>query len=505
MRQNPTLKLAGSLTILAASFAFAVPVKAFYLETPKFFRDTVNLIQSVSAEEKMEIIAPAVPQTIQQPPYFQPQPTQPQPNFQGDNDKQKIEQDEQRRQDEQNKERMLKDIQRGARDIERQLKRFELMIANFTKKKIVISEEIKTKVADLKSLVEKYKTISTVEDAASIDPQEMWDKMRDLEEERQNLERTENVLREMRRIESGIKMFEKQVQRLIKQKIAVSAEITANLEQVKALISDIKNGKMENAEEIFELMQNLDEHRGELEMLARWPQTMKQMDMELRKLTRELKRVKPMVARLVKKGIELTSVYNNFESAINKLTEVKNSAAAKISEDAEGVFESVQNDFFSQLKDVWDNYEIIIVMSNFSRFDSDFKREIANDSWQINLLKKKKINTTELEDMLEQAKAKGGEASQLFKAKPLDPDAVIAALEDLQDLKQNFDQKMAELTGTEEAMPWEKGQQQFRKIDISPNLDKWIPKKAPQQQGQQTCNINGVEIPGPCEGALVKP
>ena len=163
------------------------------------------------------------------------------------------------------------------------------------------------------------------------------------------------------------------------------------------------------------------------------------------------------------------------------------------------------------MEDAWDNHKIIMTMNNLGNFNANFKREIANDSWQIKLLKKKKIDTSELENMLEQAKAKGAEALQLFKEKPIDTDAVIAILEDLQDLKQNFDQKKAELTGEEEDMPWEKGQQQFKKIDMSPNLDNWIPRKAPQEeqpiqqlesipQVQPTCNINGVETSGPCEG-----
>lgn len=550
MPQNLHLKLAGLLAILLASFAVAAPAKAFYFDLPMFFKSAVNWIQAVNAEEPQTIIAPAEPQTSA---VIQPQPmpingyiapgegtngvsNQPpstcrvngvdQPGscgewnqkntnggmpggqggeqgFQGDNNEQKR-QDEQNKRDEQNNQRMLKDMKRGMRDIELQLKQFESMIAKFAKKGVVVSEEVKTKVADLRGLVEKYKTVTTVEEAGDMDMQGMWDMMKGLEEERQNLERMENVMREMRRIENGVKMFEKQVQKLIKQKLAVSEEITTNLEQVKALIADIKNGKMDDAENIFELMQTLDEHRGELEMLARWPQTVKQMNNELKNLTRELKKVKPIVDRLAKKGIDLATTYSNFESGINKLTEVKNSAVAKVSENAEEAFEMVQNDFFGQMEDVWENHKIIMTMSNLGRFNSDFKQGVAQSNQQIKALKRKKIDTSELEDMLEQAKAKGEEAKELFKAKPLDPDAIIDILEEMQNLKQDFDQKVAELTGTEETMPWEKGIQQFKKIDMSPNLDNWIPKTAPQQPTQptqsmqQTCNINGVETPGPC-------
>ena len=70
MSQNSYLKLAGLLTILVASFAFVVPAKAFYLEMPKFFKNTINLIRSVNAEDGVETIAPAEPQinNLVQPP-----------------------------------------------------------------------------------------------------------------------------------------------------------------------------------------------------------------------------------------------------------------------------------------------------------------------------------------------------------------------------------------------------------------------------------------------------
>ena len=46
----------------------------------------------------------------------------------------------------------------------------------------------------------------------------MGQSMRDLENERQNLEQMDNITREMRRIEKNVNTFEKQVQKLAKQK-----------------------------------------------------------------------------------------------------------------------------------------------------------------------------------------------------------------------------------------------------------------------------------------------
>ena len=85
---------------------------------------------------------------------------------------------------------------------------------------------------------------------------------------------------------------------------------------------------------------------------------------------------------------------------------------------------------------------------------------------------------------------------------------MIEALSEIENMKQEFDNKMGELTGTEDQMPWEKGPQQFKQMEVSPNLDKWIPRqsqninipgKSGPAGGNQTCNVNGVEVPGACQ------
>ena len=381
-----------------------------------------------------------------------------------------------------NQERQMKDVKRGIINVERQLKKFELMVAKFEKQGIAQSEDLKSKISNIKILIEKYKAVTSVEEMQDMNMDELWESMRNLEEERQNLERTGNVLREMKRIERGVKMFEKQIAKLAKKKVTVPENIAVNLEKVKAIIADIKSGKMENAEDIFDTMQELDQSRGQLEMIARWPQTVKEMNKELKNLTRELKRVKTIVVRLAKKDIDLTANYDEFASAITKLKAVKDDANAKMAAgEFEEAFELVQNDFFGQMEDTWQGQKIIMIMSNLGRFNVDFTRGIARAQKQIKALERKKIDTAELKDLLAQSKDGGAEVKKMFKTKPIDPDSIIAVLEELDDLRQEFDQMMAELTGVEEDMPWEKGKPQFQSMRTSPTLQKLIPRKAIEQ------------------------
>jgi hypothetical protein len=120
-----------------------------------------------------------------------------------------------------------------------------------------------------------------------------------------------------------------------------------------------------------------------------------------------------------------------------------------------------------------------MTMGNFGQFNTNFTRQTNQAAQQIKALKNKKIDVTELNDLLAQAKTQAVAVKALFKAQPLDVDAVIEALNEVENLSQEFDQKVSELTGAQDDMPWEKGPQQFQQIQVSPNLDKWIPRQAP--------------------------
>ncbi len=480
-------------------------VQAFYFELPQIFKNAIQSLKASDVRMKAQVqdsiqtqppIAPTSTDGTQpllqpqQPPQVSPGPTQPQNN---------------NSQQEPDNERALKDMKRGAQQITKQLKQFEALVARFEKKGVAISSDVKTKIEELKKITQKFLS-ATADDAKDLDMNEMGQSMRDLENERQNLEQMDNITREIRRIESNVNTFEKQVQKLAKQNISMPAMVSENLGKMKTAIANIKAGKMENAGDIFDLMRDLDESRGQMEMLARWPQTVKEMDRQVKNLERELKRSKLSVDRLNKNGIDLSSVYSQFESAIAKLKETRDAAKIKIQENAEDAFDMVQNDFFGQMDDVMESQRTIMTMSNFGRFQSDFTRETNKDVQRIKTLKRQKIDTAELEDLLTQAKAKGAEVKDLFKANPLDVDAVIEALGEIENIKQEFDNKIGELTGTEDQMPWEKGSQQFKQIEVSPNLDKWIPRQPQNTSGNsgpsgggQTCNINGVEVPGACQ------
>ena len=86
-------------------------------------------------------------------------------------------------------------MKRGTQQITRQLKQFEALVTRFEKKGIVISSDVKTKIEELKTITKKFLS-ATADDVKDLDMNEMGQSMRDLENERQNLEQMDNIARE---------------------------------------------------------------------------------------------------------------------------------------------------------------------------------------------------------------------------------------------------------------------------------------------------------------------
>lgn len=390
--------------------------------------------------------------------------------------------DEQRQQmDQQNQQRQLEGMKRGIKQMERSIKEFERMVQTSEKKGITVSAELKDKLAKAKAIVSSIQQVSDPSELQNIGMDDLQDIMQSLEESRRDFfnrgQRMSDIKRSIRGMESGVKMFEKQVAQLIKSKIAVPATITDSLQKVKDIITKVKAAATTDAleaagvDDLPEIMQTLDEQRQQLEILSRWPQTKKQLDRQINTLTASLKRAKSMVTRLAAKGIDVGTIYNEFEAAVNKLKSIRDEAVAKISEgQSEEAFQLLENDFFGQMDDIMENQRIIEMMNNFSRFTSRFKQEYSAAQRQIKALKKQKIDTSELESLLAQAKDKGDEIQALLKAKPVDTEVVVSTMEDFENIVQDFKNQLGELTGETEVMPWEQGTSKFQSLQLPNNL-----------------------------------
>ena len=389
--------------------------------------------------------------------------------------------------------RQLAEMKRNTKQMERPIKEFERMIQKVEKSGVAVSEEVKQNLAKAKAILESAKNASTMEEMQNVDMSEMGDLMQSMDEFRRDVvekqQRIDGMRRGMRGMEQGLRMFENQVKRLAKSKVTVPTDVTENIAKLKAVIAQVKSAKTSEEidaidfESMQDLMQNMDESRQKLEHLSRWPQTLKDINRQLTQLQREQKRAKSIANRLGKKGLDVQDLYNSFVDAVNKLKSVRDSAVEKMAAgDGEGAFELIENDFFGQMEDVWQHFRVLMMMSNMGQFNAEFKREMAKAQLQINRLKRQKKDTSELEAILQQTKERGQEIQNMIKTKDFDEDTIRDAFDEMENIGQEFDSKLAELTGQEEQMPWEKGPQQFRRIEMNKDVQSFIPQRPPTEQ-----------------------
>lgn len=393
----------------------------------------------------------------------------------------------------QNQERQLKDMKRGLSSMVRNVKELERVILSAEKKGTIVPQEIKDKIQKVKDVSDTMTKATTIEEIG--DMGELNDIVNELEVYRREtldaIQRMNDMKRGMKGMISGLKQLEKQVTNLTKKKIVVPTEITDNLTKLRTIMDAVNAAKTwEEAEaagieDMQDLMQTVDEGRQQLEMLARWPQTLKQINNELKNLDRQLKRDKTIVDRLTKKEIDMTVNYENFVAAVDKLKAVRDDATAKMAAgDSEGAFDAIENDFFGQMEDVWQFDKVIQTMNNLGQFKSEFKRGITQAQQTIKKLEKKKLDVTAVKEALQELQDKGNAILAILKTKDFDAEVLIGDLDELQNLGQDLQDKLNELMGGSEDMPWEQGPQQFKQVQMPTTVSRYLPQKTVQVEKQ---------------------
>lgn len=311
---------------------------------------------------------------------------------------------------------------------------------------------------------------------------------------KQQAERDAQQLKQMksglRGMEQGVKMFQKQIDRLTKQNIVIPTEVADTMTKITALISSLKStdnfqDAQDQMQELPDLMQNLNDQRMTLEKLSRWPQTLKQADRILKQLDKSLAQDQSLSLKLAKNGYDISDLVNKFASGIQLLKDSREKAVGLIKTDPDAAFEEIQTNLFEQTNDLMQSDQTIKELSNLSRFNSSFKSSLNQAQSVIKKLKNLKVDTSELEAQLQQVKDKAAEVTALIGQKPIDTEAIIGVFDDLNSLRQDFENTSQQLmsdAGVNLGLPWESGPQQFKQIDTG-SLNKFMPQQSqsPQQ------------------------
>lgn len=380
-------------------------------------------------------------------------------------------------------EKQLKGMKQGAKGMETALTRFEKMASDLEKKGMNVSA-IKEKLGTVRQNIETIKSAQTVDEIQNVDQDAMQETMRSLGDYIGNYQKMQGLKKMLASMERGVASFEKRLSQLVeKQGITVPEDIKTDLTALKTGLQTIKDAKSPeeldaaDPDTLGDLMTKVNESRPRLEMLAKWPRILKQADQQIKQFQNQLAKTKVLVDRLNSKGIDVSANYNTFEQDVNNLKVARDAADALMKEgQSEEAFNKMEDEFFNKLDDVGEHQRVIQMMSNLSRFNIEFKRGMASAQNQIRTLTRRKIDASEIQSIYNQALAKGNEIVTMIKTKPIDEEAILSAMDTMESLKQDFQNKFEELSGGQ-TMPWEtKSPSQFQNLTLPKGFESNIPK-----------------------------
>lgn len=386
----------------------------------------------------------------------------------------------------------LRTFQNGANQMNGMLNNFQKQMQR-VQKNGSLPPQMQGKMEEAKGLINKMKNADSTGDIGEGTVDQLQGLMGELQQSGdqavEDTRRLSGVKKEMGNMERNISSFRKQLDKLSKQGIAAPSDVTEKLTQIKTVLDAVKNAQsmdeVQSAglEDIGDLMSDLNDSRQQLEMLSRWPQTSKQIDKELKNFERSLSRDKKLVEKLSKQGVDLNDTYQKISDAHSQLKSVRDQAAEKIkSGDAQSAYDLLENDFFDKTDDLREQQSVFDTLSNLGRFNSDFKRETTNAKKIIAKLSKQGEDVSELNNQLSEINQKGADLVNALKEKPIDIESVSGQLEDLSDLRQEFQNSIQELMPDDSPKPWEQGKDQFQNLKLSPNFNKLLSPNSNNQQ-----------------------
>lgn len=375
--------------------------------------------------------------------------------------------------------KQLEGMKKGAAGMERALKQFENKYAGLEKKGMPMSDATREKLNSIRTSVETIKNAQTAADVQAVDQNAISDQLSSLGEDIGKYAQMQGLKKMLASMDRGLGSFEKRLSDLQKQGVTAPSDITEALAKLKSGLQTIKDAKNPdelkgvNPDELGDLMTKVNESRPQLEMVAKWPRILRQADQQLKQFNNQLAKTKTLVDKLAAQGVDVSSDYTAFQDDVSKLQAARD-AADQLMKDgkSEEAFTKMEDDFFNQLDNVGEHQRIIQTMSNLSRFTVEFKRSMASAQKRINQLAKGKLDTTELQSIYDQALAKGNEIVALIGTKPIDETAILAAMDVMENLKQQFQDKADALAGGQ-TMPWEtKSPAQFQALSMPKDMAK---------------------------------
>lgn len=253
-------------------------------------------------------------------------------------------------------------------------------------------------------------------------------------------------------MKKAISQMDKTIEKLTKAGYSTPAGVAESLAKAKAAIATIEGASsmteeaMNAMEDFNDFIDVLDENIQEMNMLANFPRILKQAESQLAKLGKNVDKVK---AKLVKNNIDASTAVADVQAKIDALKatleKAKQSAVGGKAEDA---FDGLQDEFFPNLEDAFQSVGMLDAINSLTKGAvRSIEKGIAQAEKIANKVKNQGKDVSEAVSVIAESKAKLEELKTLLKSKDFTPDDAVSILEDLDDLRVNFETAIEDVTG----------------------------------------------------------
>jgi hypothetical protein len=251
------------------------------------------------------------------------------------------------------------------------------------------------------------------------------------------------------------KSIERAKKTLTKCGVGIPEELTNALNASDGIVAKIKAAQtadeldeiVTDVEDVGSVMQEWGPQMGELQRVC---QMLKQADKDAKKLDQDVKRLTSRVK--ANKKIDLAEALASFQGEVAALKQVIVDTKTLAKTDPMSALDKIETEFYGEMDSIQNSRMIVETALNISQGLKDAAREIKNVATQIKNLKKKKIDTSEVESLLATMKEKVAELQSLVKTK-FDPEELVGMVEDTYDIREQMMELIQELSGTVTYMP----------------------------------------------------
>jgi len=284
------------------------------------------------------------------------------------------------------------------------------------------------------------------------------------------------------------KMLAQVQKKVTKCGVGIPEELTNALAAADGIVTKIKAAQtadeldeiITDVEDVGSVMQEWGPQMGELNRVC---QMITQADRDAKKLDQDVKRLTSRVK--ANKKIDLTEALAAFQQEVTALKQVITDAKTLAKTDPLSALDKIETEFYGEMDNIQSSRMAVETALNISQGLKDVAREIKSVETQIKNLKKKKIDTAGVEELLTTMKSQVAELQSLIKTK-FDPEELISLVESAYDTRQQIMDLIQELSGTITYMPNIKAD---TKMNVNVNLPDVFQKQ--QQQDNSADNMGG--------------